>query len=380
MSGTRFWLALPAVILACVVALLLWWRPLDRLAVGAPPVEEAAIESVRLSSGLISLNLRTDGSEPVIVAQIQVDGAYRSFTAEPQQPSARLALTRFDIPYPWIAGEAHHIAIITQTGAVIEHSIDVAQLTPALDGASLGLLASVGVLLGVVPVAIGLLAWPAMRSLSRNGLNFLLALTVGLLAFLLIDTIGEGLEAAGETIGRLRGPVLFWVVAGLTAIGLLAVGRRGGAAPEGLRLAGFIALGIGLHNLGEGLAVGAALATGAAAMATYLVIGFTIHNVTEGIAIAAPVAEQRPSLWQFAGLAALAGLPAVAGTVIGTQAVGPLWISICFAVAAGAILQVIVEVTALMTRRAGFRHLLDPAVAGGAAAGLVTMYVTALLV
>ena len=250
MSGTRFWLALPAVILACVVALLLWWRPLDRIAVGAPPVEEAAIESVRLSSGLISLNLRTDGSEPVIVAQIQVDGAYRSFTAEPQRPSARLGLTRFDIPYPWIAGEAHHIALITRTGAVIEHSIDVAQLTPALDGASLGLLASVGVLLGVVPVAIGLLAWPAMRSLSRNGLNFLLALTVGLLAFLLIDTIGEGLEEAGETIGRLRGPVLFWVVMGLTAIGLLAVGRRGGAAPEGLRLAGFIALGIGLHNLG----------------------------------------------------------------------------------------------------------------------------------
>ena len=380
MSGTRFWLALPAVIVACMVALLLWWRPLDRLAVGAPPVEEAAIESVRLSSGLISLNLRTDGSEPVIVAQIQVDGAYRSFTAEPQRPSARLGLTRFDIPYPWIAGEAHHIALITRTGAVIEHSIDVAQLTPALDGASLGLLASVGVLLGVVPVAIGLLAWPAMRSLSRNGLNFLLVLTVGLLAFLLIDTIGEGLEEAGETIGRLRGPVLFWVVMGLTAIGLLAVGRRGGAAPEGLRLAGFIALGIGLHNLGEGLAVGAALATGAAAMATYLVIGFTIHNVTEGIGIAAPVAETRPSLWQFAGLAALAGLPAVAGTVIGTQAVGPLWISICFAVAAGAILQVVVEVTALMARRAGFRHLLDPAVVGGAAAGLVTMYVTALLV
>jgi len=380
MRPAHFWLALPAVILACIVALLLWWRPLDEFAAGVPPVEEAAIESVRLTPGLISLDLRTDGSEPVIVAQIQVDGAYRSFTAEPRRPSARLGLTRFDIPYPWIAGEAHHIALITQTGAIVEHSIEVAQATPALDRASLGLLATVGLLLGVVPVAIGLLAWPAMRSMSRNGMNFLLALTVGLLAFLLIDTIGEGLEEAGETIGRLRGPVLFWVVAGLTAIGLLAVGRRGGAAPEGLRLAGFIALGIGLHNLGEGLAVGAALATGAAAMATYLVIGFTIHNVTEGIAIAAPVAEKRPSLWNFAGLAALAGLPAVVGTVIGTQAVGPLWISICFAVAAGAILQVIVEVTALMARRTGSRHLLDPAVAGGVAAGLVTMYVTALLV
>lgn len=380
MSGARVWLALPAAILILVVALLVWWRPLDRLAAGAPPVEEAAVESVRLTPGMISISLRTDGSEPVVVAQIQVDGAYRSFTTEPGLPAARLGLTRFDIPYPWIAGEAHHVALVTRTGAVIEHAIEVAQVTPVLDGRSLGLLGTVGVLLGVVPVAIGLLAWPAMRNLSRNGMNFLLALTLGLLAFLLIDTIGEGLEVAGETVDRLRGPVLFWVVMGLTAIGLLAVGRRGGAAPEGLRLATFIALGIGLHNLGEGLAVGAALATGAAAMATYLVIGFTIHNVTEGIGIAAPVADRRPSLKQFAGLAALAGLPAVAGTVIGTQAVGPFWISICFAVAAGAIVQVIVEVMALMARRAGSGHLLDPAVVGGTAAGLATMYVTALLV
>ena len=109
MSGARVWLALPAAILILVVALLVWWRPLDRLAAGAPPVEEAAVESVRLTPGMISISLRTDGSEPVVVAQIQVDGAYRSFTTEPGLPAARLGLTRFDIPYPWIAGEAHHV-------------------------------------------------------------------------------------------------------------------------------------------------------------------------------------------------------------------------------------------------------------------------------
>ena len=107
-------------------------------------------------------------------------------------PSAWLGLTRIDIPYEWIPGEAHHIALVTGTGAVVDHTIEVAQLTPSLDGASLALLASVGTLLGIVPVAIGLLAWPAMRSISPAGMNFLLALTIGLLAFLLIDTIGEG--------------------------------------------------------------------------------------------------------------------------------------------------------------------------------------------
>jgi zinc transporter, ZIP family len=380
MAATRFWLILPLAILTLVVALLLIWRPFDRLIANAPPVENAKVDSVRLTPGLISLTVRTDGSEPVIVAQVQVDTGYRTFTATPQIPSAWLGLTRIDIPYEWIPGEAHHIALVTGTGAVVDHTIEVAQLTPSLDGASLALLASVGTLLGIVPVAIGLLAWPAMRSISPAGMNFLLALTIGLLAFLLIDTIGEGTEAAAETIGRLRGPTLFWAIFALTAIVLLAVGRRQGRAPEGLVLAGFIALGIGLHNLGEGLAVGAALATGSAALAAYLVIGFTIHNVTEGIGIAAPLAREKPRFIDFFWLAILAGLPAIIGTIISTQAVGPLWIALCFAIGGGAILQVIIEVGGLMIRRSGMEQLLSLPVVSGVAAGFAVMYATALLV
>jgi zinc transporter, ZIP family len=380
MSSKHFWLALPLVVLIAIVALLLIWRPLDQLAQGAPPVEEAAIERVNLTPGLISLDVRTDGSDPVVIAQVQVDTAYRLFTATPLLAGARLGLTRIDIPYPWIEGEAHHIALLTSTGALINHTIEVAMATPVLTGPSLELLAVVGLLLGAVPVATGLLAWPAMRSLSRPTMNFLLALTVGLLVFLLIDTIGEGLEAGAETIGRLRGTVLFWVMLAVTTLVLLALGRAKGVAPEGLRLATFIALGIGLHNLGEGLAVGAALATGSAALATFLVIGFTIHNVTEGIGIAVPIAEERPKLVQFAGLAALAGFPAIVGTIAGTQAVSPLWIAVCFGVGAGAILQVILEVGALIARRSGLGQWLSPSVAGGVTAGLGIMYVTALLV
>ena len=380
MGSKHFWLALPLVVMVAIVALLLIWRPLDRLSQGAPPVEEAAIERVNLTPGLISLDVRTDGSTPVVIAQVQVDTAYRLFTATPLLAGARLGLTRIDIPYPWIEGEAHHIALLTSTGALITHSVEVATATPVLSGTSLGLLAAVGLLLGAVPVATGLLAWPAMRSLSRPTMNFLLALTVGLLAFLLIDTIGEGLEAGAETIGRLRGTVLFWVMLAVTTLVLLALGRAKGVAPEGLRLATFIALGIGLHNLGEGLAVGAALATGSAALATFLVIGFTIHNVTEGIGIAVPIADERPKFIQFAGLAALAGFPAIVGTIVGTQAVSPLWIAVCFGVGAGAILQVIIEVGALIARRSGPGQWLSPHVAAGVTAGLVVMYATALLV
>jgi zinc transporter ZupT len=170
------------------------------------------------------------------------------------------------------------------------------------------------------------------------------------------------------------------VTAGLTALVLLALGRRGGGAPQGTALAFFIALGIGLHNLGEGLVVGAALATGAAALATFLTVGFVVHNVTEGIGIVAPLARSRPPFATFVWLALLAGLPAVLGVWAGSQAVSPYLVALSFGVGAGAILQVIVEVAGLTIRTDGAKALSAPAYASGIVAGLAIMYVTALLV
>ena len=167
------------------------------------------------------------------------------------------------------------------------------------------------------------MAYPALRRAGPGARRFVLALTVGLLVYLLIDTLHEGLELGAAALGRLRGETLVWVAALFTATVLLGLGRRGGAAPRGVALAGFMALGIGLHNLGEGLVVGSALVTGAAALASYLVVGFVLHNVTEGLGIATPLTAARPPLAVFAGLALLAGLPAVAGVWLGSQAVSP---------------------------------------------------------
>jgi zinc transporter ZupT len=329
---------------------------------------------------MISLNVRADGSQPVAIAQVQVDGAWRTFTATPSASIERLASARIDIPYPWIEGETHHILLLTSTGVGFEHTIDVAIPAQEFGGDALLRLGLVGILLGLVPVAIGLLAYPAIRAAGPQAISFMLALTVGLLLYLFIDTLHEGLELGGEALGRLRGTTVVWVAMGLTAIALLAIGRRGGKAPEGMALAFFIALGIGLHNFGEGLAVGAALSTGAAALATFLVIGFAIHNVSEGIGIAVPLIGRSPRLATFAGLAALAGLPAVPGVWLGAQAVGPWWIALCFGIGAGAILQVIIEMTALIARRDGQHALATPHSMGGVIAGLAVMYLTALLV
>ena len=143
-----------------------------------------------------------------------------------------------------------------------------------------------------------------------------------------------------------------------------------------------IALGIGLHNLGEGLAIGAAFASGSAALGTFLVIGFTLHNITEGIGIAAPIARERPRLWHFVGLAALAGLPAVLGVWIGGFAYNNLAAALFLALGAGAIAQVVYEVGRLIARqsREDGSPALSGATFGGLAAGIAIMYATALLV
>jgi zinc transporter ZupT len=371
---------IPAALLLAILAVLVFANPLEPFTSAAPPVEELKVERAVLAPGHIRLTVRADGSEPLRISQVQVDGAYRTFSVDPTGPIHRLGTAVVDIPYPWIEGEAHHITLLTPTGAAFEHTIEVARLTPGWDSGELGMLLVIGLILGLAPVVAGLLFYPALRGASPPAMQFILALTVGLLLYLFIDTLAEGFELGGEAVERLRARTLVIVSAGVTAALLIALGRRGGRAPEGVALAFFIALGIGLHNLGEGLVVGAALATGAAALASFLLIGFVLHNVSEGFGIAAPLTETRPPIAVFAGLALLAGLPAVLGTVLGAQSVGPYWTALCFGIGAGAILQVIVEVTALIARRRGAGALMSPATLAGAVAGLAVMYSTALFV
>jgi zinc transporter ZupT len=278
-----------------------------------------------------------------------------------------------------VEGEAVHLLLLTSTGVTFEHTIDVAQGTPDLAPATLIELTVVGLLLGLAPVAIGLLAYPAMRRAGPGALRFLLALTVGLLVFLMIDTLGEGLELGAEALGRLRGQTLVWIAALATTAALLGIGRRDGKPPSGLALAWFIALGIGVHNFGEGLVVGSALATGAAALAAFLIVGFVIHNVTEGLGIAAPLTATRPAFGVFLGLATLAGLPAVAGVWAGSQAVSPYWSALSFGIGTGAILQVVIEITAWLSRENGSVPITRQTTSGFAL-GLALMYGTALFV
>ncbi len=370
--------------LAAILGSFVWIASLDPLRSfnnGAPPIEALTVERTVLDQSGIRLLVRAGGSEAMQIAQVAVDDAYWSFTQDPPGPIERGNAVWVQVPYPWVLGEAHNVALVSNTGTVFEHEIAVAVPTPQASSSQFRLQALVGALVGLLPVALGLMFYPAMRGFGAAGMNFVLALTVGMLAFLLLDMMAEATELAAEAAAMFQGSAMVWLSALASFLLLMAIGRWRGR-PEGLALAFYIALGIGLHNFGEGLAIGGAFAAGAAGLGTFLVLGFALHNVTEGIGIAAPILRVTPPLWTFGALTLLAGGPAVVGVWAGSLAYAPQWSALALAVGAGAILQVIVEVSAYLLRQNSDRQavLLSPAVLGGMLGGISFMYATAALI
>ena len=376
------WALLPLLLIVLVAAAFLASDPLAPFRGSAPPVEELTIERTILDENGIAVRVRAGGSEPMRIVQVQVDGAYWNFRQEPGGPIARMGAAWLHIPYPWVSGEAHHLTFLTNSGALFEHSIDVAVTTPGLTSERVNFYALIGLFVGVVPIALGMLFYPALRAAGAPAFEFAMALTIGLLAFLLVDTLGEGLEFADEAAPQFHGAALVWLPAALTFAALMAIGRRKSDVLSGVALATSIAFGIGVHNFGEGLAIGAAFATGAAALGSFLVIGFTLHNITEGIGIAAPMLAEKPRLRVFVGLIALAGLPAVLGIWIGSFAFSAHYAAIAMGIGAGAILQVIIEVGAYLVRksRAQGRSWTSATTFVGVTLGVLVMYATAFLV
>src|SRR5919106_2958165 len=352
----------------------------------APPVEDLTVGRVALPTEYeLVVHVQNGGPNPVTLEQVVVNDALWDFRVQPDNRVPRLGSAEVVIPYTWVEGEAYEIVLISETGTTFGAEVPVAVLTPGFSGETLSSYALIGFYVGVVPVTLGLLWYPFLRRLGTAGMNFVLALTVGLLVFLVLDTLLEAVEIAGELPGAFSGVPMVILVALLTLLGLLGVERlfrRGREEASRLATSYRIALGIGLHNLGEGLAIGAAFALGEVALGAFLVIGFTLHNITEGVGIAAPILEERPRLAHFAGLALLGGGPAVLGTWIGGFAYSNLASAVLLAVGAGAILQVIYEVTRLLLKDSARSK--SPALSapnlGGFTAGVAIMYATALLV
>jgi zinc transporter, ZIP family len=387
------WLAglAPLVVLALAIGLFVALDApgLDRIGV---PEENLAVERTVLEPGQIELHVRNDGADPVEVRQVIVNDGFAAFS-QSNDDIGRLGGSTIDVQYPWIEGQAYELILLTATGATITHEIEAAVETPDADLGFYGLMALIGLYVGVIPVAIGMLWLPWVRGVDARWMRFLLAFTIGLLAFLGIDALLEGTELADSGPGSLGGAALVWLGAAGAYLALAAVdgwlsSRRarlaeaesgGGGHGLGYRAAFLVALGIGLHNLGEGLAIGSAYAIGSLALGAALVVGFALHNTTEGLAIVAPVArEGRARLDKLLLLGVLAGAPAVLGAWIGASAFHPSLAALMFGIGAGAIAQVIVQIAPQVRDESG--RFLHPLASVGLLAGLLVMYLTGLLV
>ena len=383
-----FWGLLPLVLLALLLSVFLIYGPLGVFRGSFPPIEELTIDRAVLPEPhRIILEVTNGGPSPVTVAQVMVDDAIWQFSIEPSSKTIpRLGRSRITIPYPWVEGEPHEVTLLTSTGLTFSHEIAVATTSPRMDFTYLSTFTLLGIYAGLIPVLLGLMFYPFLRELHRGWLNFFLSLTLGLLAFLAVDTLEEALESARSVAGAYQGVALVGCGVALAWLGLSYLShqkpaRADKASPEGRYwTALLIAIGIGLHNLGEGLAIGSAYAIGEIALGAFLVMGFTLHNLTEGLGIVAPIARDRPTIRRLLMLGSIAGLPTVVGAWIGGFTYNPVWITFFFAVGAGAILQVMYEVGQL---------ILDREVAGSWASsynvlgflmGLAIMYATGLLV
>ena len=376
---------LPLVLLAGLLVWIVRSGPAEAIRGEVPPVEVLRIERVELAPGEITVSVLNDGPDPSTIAQVQVDDAYWGFTQEPRGELRHLGRARLRLAYPWVQDEVHVVRLVTSTGLTFEHEIPVAMATPRPSWRSLWVFALIGIYVGVVPVVLGLLWYPLAGRLGPRAMDFLLALTLGLLLFLLVDALHEGFEIAGELAQSFQGIALLAFGFGAAYLALEALGgwlsRRRSALGAAWVTALLLATGIGLHNFGEGLAIGAALALGEVALGTLLILGFTLHNTTEGLAIIVPIAKQRVPVRRLALLGLIGGLPTIAGAWLGGFVYSPVWSVLFLGLGAGAIAQVIVQIArGVAGERPVAAYLQSGPVVAGFFTGFAVMYSTGMLI
>jgi zinc transporter, ZIP family len=389
-SRWRLWALVPVLLLVGTVSLFAatGGSLIELVGRNPPPADEFDIRRVEFKPGEIRIRVTNPQREDLTIAAVTVDAAIVPYRLEGQATLERLRSATIVVPFDWVEGDPISVGVTSSTGIETTEEIPAAIETPGPSAEGFFGYALIGFLVGVVPVALGLLWLPSLRRAAPEWLAAFMALTAGLLSFLALEALSEAFELQAALPSALGGTgvLLLGVATSYLAMTYLsqrfAAAEHGGrsAAVGGLALATLVATGIGLHNLGEGLAIGSSFSLGELSLGTFLIVGFMVHNVTEGLGIATPIAEaRRVSLTRLAALALVAGAPAIVGAWVGGFLRSDLLGVLFFAAAAGAALEVVVEVARYVARRAP-GGLASGYVIGGFLAGIAVMYVTGLLV
>lgn len=437
----------PIVVLAGMMIFLLSPYGQSLINVGTP-LPQVTIEKVEFHDNQILAFIRNTGPLDIVVSQADVNDRIQSAAIEPSSKIPRLGEAHVMIPFPWIPGTPYEIGITTSDGTRFSKSVEAAAMAPNPDANQALLFTSLGVYVGVIPIMIGLLWYPYIRRISIGKYSFFLSLTAGLLVFLGIDALLEVNEIVignlasvfnGQALGILVTISSFVLLlytsdrltqraieksvvsktrslASSTSVGesssqekSVIENQKGEIYSEPTKVSSstreiqiqirkyqellkpltismMIAIGIGLHNFGEGLAIGAAMLLGEVALSTFLIVGFTLHNTTEGLAIVAPIAKSEVKrsmmIRRLILMGLIAGVPTIAGTWIGGFLYSPLAAVVFLSVGAGAIFQVVYSLISWISHHQ--RPKSSPYISGPVVAGFITglliMYFTGLLI
>jgi zinc transporter, ZIP family len=379
------------------------------------PMPEVTIEKIEFQEGRIVAFIRNTGPVDITIAQADINDRIHLAAIEPSRSLPRLTEAQVIIPFPWNPAEPYEVGITTSDGVRFSKNVEAAAqvLTPNVE--QVLLFAIIGAYVGIIPIMIGLLWYPFIRRLSTNKYNFFLSLTAGLLVFLGIDAVLESNEIISENVAAIfNGQVLIVMVVIVSFLVLLyasetltqRAAKKSVSANystsflssssasktsqqqqqeliKPLAISLMIAIGIGLHNFGEGLAISAAVLLGKAALGTFLIVGFTLHNTTEGLAIVAPIAKSgQVMIRKLIVLGFIAGAPTIAGAWIGGFLYSPLAAVIFLSVGAGAIFQVVYSIASWISRTSSHNRmtLINTSTIAGFAIGMLIMYTTGLLI
>ena len=417
----------PLVVLAAMIAFI--FGPGQQFLGAGTPLPEISIERIEFQEGgKINAFIRNTGPIDVTVAQADVNDRIQQAAIEPSKELSRLAEAKVIIPFPWNEGEPYEIGVTSSDGTRFSKGVDAAAPAPTPDIEQAAFFGLIGTYVGIIPVLAGLLWLPFIKRLSLQKYRFFLSLTAGLLVFLGIDALVEGSEIAAQSVaGVFNSQILIALITILSFLALMyASAKLGGrskdrtAQEEGeegevdklsssydsmqtsqaktldqqqhhhlvvkpVAMALMISIGIGLHNFGEGLAIGASVVLGEIALSTFLIVGFMIHNTTEGFAIVAPLAKTRVRrmIGKMIIMGLIAGVPTIIGTWIGGFIYSPVAAIIFLSIGAGAIFQVVFLIYQGMAKEEterGGKIMSDASIIAGFAAGMLIMYVTGLMI